>query len=257
MDREKWYVYCHTSPNGKKYIGITSRSPETRWENGKGYKANKHFSSAINKYGWENFKHKILLEVFSKDDACDAEKRFIEEFDSANPKKGYNKTLGGESGVKHTDEVKKRISKFAQIRWEDPIYKEKMRQKNVGRKHSEATKEKMRIAHLAENLTKEQRERMSAANKGRKYPNRRGHLHTEEAKKKISESKKGKHFGGIGKKPKKIVCVETNHIYDSVKSASEILKADKSSIYKCCKGERETAKKFHWKFLDVYMAEKP
>ena len=26
-----WKVYCHTFPNGKKYVGITGQSPESRW----------------------------------------------------------------------------------------------------------------------------------------------------------------------------------------------------------------------------------
>jgi hypothetical protein len=34
-----WKVYCHTFPNGKKYVGITKRSPEERWhKDGSGYK---------------------------------------------------------------------------------------------------------------------------------------------------------------------------------------------------------------------------
>lgn len=33
----KWCVYIHTSPSGKKYIGITSQNPQKRWQNGKGY----------------------------------------------------------------------------------------------------------------------------------------------------------------------------------------------------------------------------
>ena len=28
----------HIFPNGKRYIGITSRKPTERWHNGKGYK---------------------------------------------------------------------------------------------------------------------------------------------------------------------------------------------------------------------------
>ena len=49
MDNFK--VYIHTSPNGKVYIGITSRDAEKRWNNGHNYKPNKHFYSAIQKYG--------------------------------------------------------------------------------------------------------------------------------------------------------------------------------------------------------------
>ena len=41
-------------PNGKKYIGTTSRTVNERWRsNGAGYYANKHFYSAIKKLGKE------------------------------------------------------------------------------------------------------------------------------------------------------------------------------------------------------------
>ncbi len=34
----EYNVYSHTSPSGKKYIGITKQKPEHRWSNGDGYK---------------------------------------------------------------------------------------------------------------------------------------------------------------------------------------------------------------------------
>lgn len=32
-----YIVYKHTTPCGKVYIGITSKTPSQRWQNGKGY----------------------------------------------------------------------------------------------------------------------------------------------------------------------------------------------------------------------------
>lgn len=57
-EEKPYYIYVHTSPNGKKYIGKT-KSPEMRWGSNK-YKHNKEFTNDINKYGWENIKHEIL-----------------------------------------------------------------------------------------------------------------------------------------------------------------------------------------------------
>lgn len=60
LNKDKLYtVYRHISPNGKAYVGITSKSVKDRWQNGKGYWFNKHFTAAINKYGWDSFKHEI------------------------------------------------------------------------------------------------------------------------------------------------------------------------------------------------------
>ena len=65
----RYCVYKHTSPNGKVYIGITSQNPIARWRNGKGYSNNTHFKNAIDKYGWDNFKHEILHSELSKEEA--------------------------------------------------------------------------------------------------------------------------------------------------------------------------------------------
>lgn len=54
MEDNRWCVYVHTSPSGKKYVGVTSQYPNARWRNGKGYKSSPAFNNAIQKYGWDN-----------------------------------------------------------------------------------------------------------------------------------------------------------------------------------------------------------
>ncbi|MFA7256791.1 MAG: GIY-YIG nuclease family protein, partial [Kiritimatiellales bacterium] len=58
----KFCVYIHTSPEGKKYIGITKQLIERRCRNGLGYRRNNHFFSAIVKHGWDNFNHEIYAD---------------------------------------------------------------------------------------------------------------------------------------------------------------------------------------------------
>lgn len=103
-------VYKHTCPNGKVYIGITGRKPETRWQSGHGYRSNRHFWNAIQKYGWENISHDILLSGLSKEAAGEYEKMYIYFFNSADKEHGYNKTHGGEIGGKPTEETILKIS---------------------------------------------------------------------------------------------------------------------------------------------------
>ena len=62
MKEKKFCVYAHIFPNGKRYIGITSKHPNARWESGNGYRDGSPIRNAINKYGWENFEHIILEE---------------------------------------------------------------------------------------------------------------------------------------------------------------------------------------------------
>ena len=94
----KYIVYKHTNKiNGKSYIGITGINPVKRWRNGFGYYCQPKFFNAIKKYGWDNFSHEILMFDLSKEQACQAEKKLIEHFNSI--ENGYNVSPGGNSMV--------------------------------------------------------------------------------------------------------------------------------------------------------------
>ena len=103
-------IYKHTTPSGKVYIGLTSKEVEERWLNGRGYKRNNHFWNAICKYGWDEIQHDILETGLSKTEASEAEKKYIALYRSCEPNHGYNLTEGGETGIKHTPESRKKLS---------------------------------------------------------------------------------------------------------------------------------------------------
>lgn len=85
------YVYMHTVPNGKVYIGQTS-NVEDRWANGTGYNDNLEFWRDIKKYGWENIKHEILKECAYRSEAIMYEMAFTILKRSEEPEFGYNKS---------------------------------------------------------------------------------------------------------------------------------------------------------------------
>lgn len=91
--------------NGKKYIGITADNPLHRWKNGLGYKNNKHFNDAIQKYGWNNFNHIILYSDLTKKEACEIEQHLIAKYKTQDKRFGYNLTSGGQF-FKHSEESK-------------------------------------------------------------------------------------------------------------------------------------------------------
>lgn len=104
-------VYKHTSPTGKVYIGITKRKPQKRWNGGQGYESNRYFYRAIQKYGWENFKHEIIADGLSQAEACEAERRLIAECGSISPEAGYNIEAGGLYGsAKFTEAMRQTFS---------------------------------------------------------------------------------------------------------------------------------------------------
>lgn len=91
-----WTVYRHISPSRKVYIGITSRNPAYRWNNGNGYlNARKSiFKSSILKYGWDNFKHEILFTNLVEEKAKSLEIELIRHYKSLGI--SLNNTDGGE-----------------------------------------------------------------------------------------------------------------------------------------------------------------
>ena len=53
------------------------------------------FSNAIMKYGWDSFIPIVLIDGLNKDAADYFEIELIKEFDTTNPKYGYNISQGG------------------------------------------------------------------------------------------------------------------------------------------------------------------
>ena len=86
--------------NKKVYIGLTTCSLEYRWRRhlteGRNEKNEKHLYKSMRKYGLENFS---IEQIDSTDDfkeLGELERKYIKQYDSQNPNKGYNLTAGGE-----------------------------------------------------------------------------------------------------------------------------------------------------------------
>ena len=212
-------VYLHRFPNNKVYIGITSLKPSRRWKNGQGYK-NKQplIYRAINKYGWNNIEHILLFENLSKEEAESKEIELIKVYDSTNPLKGYNTESGG-SVNKHLSEATK----------------EKLRQANLGKKHTTEEKKKMSksIKKAYEEgrkvMTKEHLQKMQDARKYEFDPWNKG-LAIETNKHILQLSKDG----------------EILREFINVTQAEKILHI--YHIYDACVGKRKTAGGFRWRY---------
>lgn len=103
--------------NDKIYIGQTTGKFLNRIKaHIKGGK-NTYISRAIEKYGKENFKFKILEECETKEELNEMEFHYIKQFNTLRPN-GYNLTLGGEGnyGWLPNKETRKKIQ-IAQKKW--------------------------------------------------------------------------------------------------------------------------------------------
>ena len=146
LKNEKFYLYKHTTPNGKTYIGITSNSPHRRWMNGFGYKNTPYFYNAILKYGWDNITHEILYEDLSLEEAASKEIELIKYYKDL--KLSYNLANGGTTNAGYTSSEKQR--EHARNIWKGKKIPreiiEKGAAKRVGLIHSEDTKKLMSIS---------------------------------------------------------------------------------------------------------------
>lgn len=255
---DNYTVYMHRFPNGKVYIGITSKKPELRWLSGKGYQTQNVYK-AILKYGWENIEHIILLSGLSKEEAERKEVELISMYDSTNPEKGYNIENGGDSTGKHSEATREKISRNKKGWNPSEETRRKMSEAKKGKPISEALRkaltgrpgkplsEKQKAALLAANIgrvvSEETRKRQSESHKGKKLP--------EEQRKKISES------GKISQRKCKAVRViqfdldgNQIRIWDCMTDITEELGISQPHICSCCKGKRKTTGGFKWRYAD-------
>lgn len=78
-----------------------------------------------------------------------------------------------------------------------------------------------------------------------------GKHHTESSKKKMSEYKKKAYQRSGHPLSRKVLCVETNTIYDCITDAQDATGANRHHITQVCKGAygRKTAGGYHWEYV--------
>lgn len=233
-------IYCiENLYNKKRYIG-QSVDIYKRWGNhvstlNNGTHCNIHLQNSWNKYGKESFKFIILEECASNKQLLNQkEKYWIEYYNSFN--NGYNFTTGGDGvpGTKCSDEKKLKISN----------------------------------ARKGYKYTIEQRKRISEALRssknvlrGKNHPYYNRKLNDDE----IKRLRMGlyKYYNDNNYTPswsKKVICVTTNEIFDTLTKAANKYKISSSSnIRLCCQHKREFAgelpdgTRLQWEFYDKNM----
>lgn len=96
-DDDKCYsVYMHTTPDGKRYVGMTRCTPKKRWGGGANYRSMKSFYQAIRHYGWDNIKHEVLETGLTRGEARQKEMEYIALYRSAESEYGYNLSVGAD-----------------------------------------------------------------------------------------------------------------------------------------------------------------
>lgn len=227
-------VYLHINKlNNKVYVGITKyNNPSRRWSYG--YKGNPHFNSAIQKYGWNNFEHVILLKGISKQVSCKLEQLLINRFRKQN--RCYNIANGGEGVSSISEETKNKLRKY-----KGP------KSSQYGRKHSpERIEQQREITRKCWIIQRESRlkELLKYGFKsGSNHPNY-GKTLTKEDKERIRKALS---------KPVLMLDKYTNEVikeFNSATEAEQYLNVKGHHISCCCTGKRRTAYGYIWKFKE-------
>lgn len=276
--KEIYTVYKHIFPNNKIYIGITKKSPEIRWNKGKGYKLCPLMNKAIEKYGWDNVRHEILFTNLSKKEAEQKEIELIKKYQCNNSKYGYNIENGGNCCGTHSEETKRKIgekSKGRQTRLGKHITKEHIQKLHEGRMkkyketgyygnkgymHTEEYKKKMSKVLTGIKRSEETKKKISEAQKGNK--NCIGRFMSQETRKKIGNANRGRkltekqkeHLSNISKNKKKVnqYDLSGNFIkqYECLKQAEKETGILSQNIGEVCRGQQKYAKGYLWRYVD-------
>lgn len=241
-----YYLYCHTFPNGKRYIGITRQTPTTRWANGLGYSKGHQpiMHRAIQKYGWDNIKHEIIKSGLDEADAFQLEIDYIRKYNTHDLRYGYNRTDGGAgtNGMEHSEKAKEKISKASLAMWQHEGFRDEMSRKHSGQNNPNYGKTISQTQRMI--LSECAKQRIGSLNPF--Y----GKTHTSNTKEIISQKKKGTHIGKDNHNSKPVRCIETNQVFESASLAAKWVGASASTITNACRrGSDFLSYGYHWEYI--------
>ena len=214
-------VYSHINKiNSKIYVGITCQEPWTKRFNskdGSGYKSCILFYNAIQKYGWNNFEHKILATCEEENAAKELERYYIALYKSNDKNFGYNIMEGGQT-QRYPQSIKEKISKAN--KGKPSPSKGKVMSEEQKRKISEAQKGRPFTPEHAANCKKAMREYFKT--------HKPSHTFTAEDHAKSKELTM-----------KKVRIVELDKIFNSMTECAKFMNVNISNLSNAIKANRK------------------
>lgn len=164
----EYVVYCYTSPSGKKYIGQTKSLKHRIAVHKKSTKC-RVFFSAITKYGYDNFILTVLEDCLTLEQANIREGYHIAVNDTLVPN-GYNIRTGGENS-RHSEETKEKLRIINTGKKHTPEAVIKIKEALKSRKPpSSETREKLSRAGKLKVMSEDQKKKLSVAMTGKSMP---------------------------------------------------------------------------------------
>jgi len=194
---------------GKCYIGQTVQSLQRRWYKHLHDNRCPAMRDALKKYGEDNFTIEVIDTAETIEELNEKEVYWISFFDSLAPN-GYNLQSGGKN-CRCAESTKQKLSKLNSGE-SNP---------NWGIPRNEETRRKVSESRKGISFTAEHRQHLSDSHKGV-----------------VNECLL-----------KKVKCIETGQIFDSIKEAKAFCGSKNIHIGDVCNGKRPTAGGYHWCFI--------
>lgn len=241
-----WTVYIHTcNVNQKSYVGITSKPPNIRWKNGEGYKT-QVFYRAIQKYGWDNFTHKIIATNLTEQEAKQMEIMLIDKLKTLITQNGYNVSTGGEG----FNGIKEKSLEAARIKNSKPVCQYTLDCELVGTYfNAEEAHQKTGINRKSINSCCNGNTKTAGGYIWVFYTNRQELLDNKEEI--IDDIQTNKNKENLGKTVYQFDR-QFNYIakYPSIHDAAKAVNAKHNNISKVCRGELKSSHGYIWRFED-------
>lgn len=229
---------CTCSGNNKSYIGqakdVKDRKCEHLSELRGGHHFNQYLQRSYDKYKEDSFIWEVL-EYCNEDELDNKEIYWIAYYDTYKNGFNANEGGGGNRGYKRTEETRKKSSESLKKAWAISDSRRKEFSERM-------TGDKNPMYGKTSALNPAYGEDHSGENNGM-Y----GRHHTEEAK----ELNRQAHLGAKNKNSKPVVCIETNEIFASQGEAGRAKHCDSSTINKCCRGVKQTAGGYRWRYATL------
>ena len=239
---ESYTVYMHTTPSGKRYIGITSKLPCQRWGRGTHYKT-QVFGRAVEKYGWDNIKHEILFKDLTKEEAKAKEIELIQKYRTTEYEYGYNFTAGGDASSNKGKPATKKQLEGLEKGWKEA---EKRKRKVICLETLQVF-DSVTEAEQSTNTTN-----ISSCIREKGTYHSSGGFHWSYYDSSKDEDYYKSLLATMINTPHRlstqVICLETKEVFNSIHEASKAVGLSPASICHCCKGKTKTAKGYHWKY---------
>lgn len=180
---------------GKIYIG-SAKNIKSRWYNHRlelnsNNHKNTHLQNAWNLYGENKFKFSKLEEVAIISDLISREQYWMDKYNCCNSNVGYNlcKIAGSRLGTRHTNESKEKIRLSHLGKFVSEETRVKISKSLVGKQVSEETRAKLSRAKIGKKASEATKEKLRNSRLGKKLP-QCGRVKSEKLKNKLSSERR-------------------------------------------------------------------